>query len=69
MGGDGIGQGVEVVAAFEEADEAAGAVVVGGVEDGAGHPMVGFGFEVERGEGVESVGVEAGTDEDEFRVE
>ena len=59
-GAGGLGEGWEVVAAFEDGDEFAGAVLVGEVLQVLPEPVVVFGEEAEATEGVGLVGVKAG---------
>ena len=61
-GAGGLGEGWEVVAAFEDGDEFAGAVLVGEVLKVLAEPVVVFGEEAEAAEGVGLVGVEASGD-------
>ena len=61
-GAGGLGEGWEVVAAFEDGDEFAGAVLVGEALQVLPKPVVVFGDEAKAAEGVSLVGVEASGD-------
>src|SRR5215472_7324537 len=69
VGADRLGEALKVVAAFEHRDDAAVAVFVGDLHELARHPgEVGL-QQVEVGERVARVGVEAGGDDDKVRLE
>ena len=69
MGGDGFGEGFEVVTAFEGGDDAAVAVVVGKADDELRDLGEVVFVEVNVTEGIGGVGIEAGGDENELRTE
>lgn len=66
---DALGEDGRVVAAFEDADEAAVGVGVGDVQDHLGQGDEIFGFETQVADGVEAMGVEAGAEEDELGLD
>ncbi len=63
---DGFGEGIEVIAPFEQADEASLAVGPGNFRDHFCEGGVILGFEAKGADGVESVGIEPGTEEDDL---
>ena len=69
MRGDGLGQRIEVVAAFEDGDDAALGVAVGDREEFLGQPDEVLGLDLELGERIGGVGVEACRDDDQLRRE